>query len=101
MFPVFPVFTKTPKDVTKKAGLKIELECAATGEPPPEISWQKDGGDDFPAARERRMHVQPDQDVFFISSVKIEDMGVYSCTASNAAGTVVTNATVTVLGKAK
>lgn len=38
-------------------------------------------------------------DVFFIVNVKAADMGVYSCTAQNVAGTVVANATLTVLGK--
>lgn len=68
------------------------------GQPAPEISWQKDGGDDFPSARERRMHINPETDTYFITNVKTEDMGVYSCMASNEAGTIVTNATLTVLG---
>lgn len=46
------------------------------------------------------MHVMPDDDVFFIMDVKPEDMGLYSCTARNTAGTVSANATLTVLGKA-
>lgn len=74
------------------------LECAATGHPNPQIAWQKDGGTDFPAARERRMHVMPDDDVFFITDVKLDDMGVYSCTAQNVAGSISANATLTVLG---
>lgn len=74
------------------------LECAATGHPNPQIAWQKDGGTDFPAARERRMHVMPDDDVFFITDVKLDDMGVYSCTAQNLAGSISANATLTVLG---
>lgn len=45
------------------------------------------------------MHVMPDDDVFFITDVKPVDMGVYSCTAKNTAGTVSANATLTVLGK--
>ena len=44
------------------------------------------------------MHVMPDDDVFFITDVKIDDMGVYSCTAQNSAGSVSANATLTVLG---
>ncbi|TNN38195.1 Leucine-rich repeats and immunoglobulin-like domains protein 2 [Liparis tanakae] len=75
----------------------ILLECAAEGHPAPQIAWQKDGGTDFPAARERRMHVMPDDDIFFIANVKTEDMGVYSCTAQNAAGSLSANATLTVL----
>lgn len=96
-FLVFPKFSKMPSNMTARAGETARLECAANGEPPPQIAWQKDGGNDFPAARERRMHVMPTDDVFFIVNVKIVDMGVYSCTAQNLAGTQVANATLTVL----
>lgn len=97
--PVLPSFIKTPRDSTIRTGHTARLECAAEGHPAPQIAWQKDGGTDFPAARERRMHVMPDDDVFFIMDVKPEDMGLYSCTAKNTAGTVSANATLTVLGK--
>uniref|UniRef100_A0A669BW92 Leucine rich repeats and immunoglobulin like domains 2 n=1 Tax=Oreochromis niloticus TaxID=8128 RepID=A0A669BW92_ORENI len=92
-----PSFLKTPMDLTIRTGTTARLECAAEGHPSPQIAWQKDGGTDFPAARERRMHVMPDDDVFFIAKVKTEDMGVYSCTAQNAAGSLSANATLTVL----
>ena len=94
----FPVFKKVPVDVTVKTGSMARLECAADGRPAPEIAWQKDGGHDFPAARDRRMHVQStDEQVFFITNVKTVDEGVYSCTASNEAGTIVANASLSVL----
>lgn len=86
-------------DLTIRTGAMARLECAAEGHPTPQISWQKDGGTDFPAARERRMHVMPEDDVFFIANVKIEDMGIYSCMAQNTAGGLSANATLTVLGK--
>ncbi|XP_037347059.2 leucine-rich repeats and immunoglobulin-like domains protein 2 [Pungitius pungitius] len=92
-----PSFLKTPMDLTIRSGAMARLECAAEGHPSPQIAWQKDGGTDFPAARERRMHVMPDDDIFFIAKVKAEDMGVYSCTAQNAAGSLSANATLTVL----
>ncbi|KAG2459982.1 LRIG3 protein, partial [Polypterus senegalus] len=94
---MLPSFTKIPMDLTIRAGAMARLECAAFGHPTPQIAWQKDGGTDFPAARERRMHVMPEDDVFFIVDVKIEDIGVYSCTAQNSAGTISANATLTVL----
>ncbi|XP_015273496.1 PREDICTED: leucine-rich repeats and immunoglobulin-like domains protein 1 [Gekko japonicus] len=94
---VLPSFNKTPHDIAARTGTTARLECAAGGHPSPQIAWQKDGGTDFPAARERRMHVMPEDDVFFITDVKIEDMGVYSCTAQNSAGLVSANATLTVL----
>uniref|UniRef100_UPI003BB86124 leucine-rich repeats and immunoglobulin-like domains protein 2 isoform X1 n=1 Tax=Pogona vitticeps TaxID=103695 RepID=UPI003BB86124 len=92
-----PSFVKTPMDLTIRTRAMAKLECAAEGHPPPQISWQKDGGTDFPAARERRMHVMPEDDVFFIANVKIEDMGIYSCMAQNVAGGISANATLTVL----
>lgn len=95
---MLPSFTKMPMDLTIRAGTTARLECAAVGHPSPQIAWQKDGGTDFPAARERRMHVMPEDDVFFIVDVKTEDIGVYSCTAQNTAGAISANATLTVLG---
>lgn len=92
-----PNFLKTPMDLTIRTGTVARLECAAEGHPTPQIAWQKDGGINFPAARERRMHVMPDDDTFFIANVKSEDMGVYSCTAKNEAGSLSANATLTVL----
>uniref|UniRef100_A0A665TUR1 Ig-like domain-containing protein n=1 Tax=Echeneis naucrates TaxID=173247 RepID=A0A665TUR1_ECHNA len=94
---MLPSFTKMPMDLSIRAGATARLECAALGHPSPQIAWQKDGGTDFPAARERRMHVMPEDDVFFIVDVKTEDIGVYSCTAQNTAGSISANATLTVL----
>lgn len=81
-----------------KTGHIAKLECAANGYPPPQISWQKDGGSDFPAAQERRMKVMAKDDVFLIVNVKLVDMGIYSCTAKNVAGMIAANATLTVTG---
>lgn len=96
---VFPTFLKKPKNVEVLAGDTVKLECAATGEPPPEVAWHKDGGNDFPAARERRMHVLHGDDVFFIVNARLSDAGVYSCTAHNAAGTASADAHLEVLQK--
>ena len=79
-----------------KEGNTARLDCVASGVPTPVISWQKDGGADFPAARERRMQVMPTGDVFFIMGVKLQDQGVYMCIANNSEGTISTNATLAV-----
>lgn len=94
---VLPTFVKTPSNLTVRAGGTARLECGATGQPTPTVSWQKDGGDDFPAARERRMHVMPTDDVFFVVGLKAADSGVYTCTARSRAGVVRANATLIVL----
>lgn len=94
---VFPTFVKIPANVTARTGGTARLECGAQGQPAPTVAWQKDGGDDFPAARERRMHVMPTDDVFFVVGLKAQDSGVYTCTAHNPAGRVRASATLTVL----
>nr|CAD7395861.1 unnamed protein product [Timema cristinae] len=96
---VYPMFTKVPVNVSEVAGSNARLECAATGQPPPQIAWQKDAGTDFPAARERRMHIMRSDDILFIVNIKAADTGVYSCTAKNQAGIIVANASLTVLEK--
>ncbi|XP_071141940.1 leucine-rich repeats and immunoglobulin-like domains protein 3 [Mytilus edulis] len=94
---VFPHFSKKPFDVTVKVGSAARLECSATGRPNPTISWSKNGGDDFPAARERRMHVMPDDNIFYILDVTKFDEGTYTCTAKNDAGSISANLNLTVL----
>ena len=97
MAAVYPRFHKLPVDRTVKSGQNARFDCAAFGQPEPEISWQKDGGRDFPAARERRMNVRDDE--YVIAAVKRQDEGVYTCTATNDAGTIMTNVTLRVLGE--
>ncbi|XP_053664433.1 leucine-rich repeats and immunoglobulin-like domains protein 3 [Anopheles marshallii] len=93
----YPRFRKTPSDISVEPGKVARLDCAAMGEPKPQISWEKDGGNDFPAAKERRMHVIPNEGAFLILNVQLVDMGTYSCTAENPAGIIRANASVVVL----
>ena len=95
---MYPVFVKTPHDVSVRVGTTARLDCAASGVPSPEIALQKDGGVDFPAARQRRMHIFPSDEMFFIVDAKVEDQGTYTCTARNDVGTITANATLQVLG---
>ncbi|CAJ0928796.1 unnamed protein product, partial [Mesorhabditis belari] len=81
-----PIFTNEPDDVALLVGQNARIACSATGVPPPLIKWQKDGGDSFPAAAERRLHVYPNDDHLYVMSVKREDAGVYTCHATNEVG---------------
>ncbi|XP_071421021.1 hemicentin-1 [Pithys albifrons albifrons] len=54
----------------------IHLECRASGNPPPAISWSRPGG-----AVLRRGHALP------IAAAQLSDAGLYRCVAANAAGT--------------
>ena len=96
---VYPKFLSTPSDITVHGGEKAVLKCSATGFPTPRISWSKDNGGDFPAAKERRFHVNTDTNTFIIHNVKPADMGMYTCTAGNLAGAITTNITLSVLDK--
>lgn len=81
-----------------ESGKTARLDCAATGDPRPQMSWQKDGGNNFPAAIERRMHVMPADDAFYIINAKITDQGIYTCTAESSVGIITANATLIVNG---
>lgn len=99
---MFPSFTNKPKNVTVKTGQDAKLLCEARGHPQPFLSWSKDGGKNFPAARDRRFQVNPDKlNEFIIKDVQWQDRGVYYCNATNIAGSIISNATVSVMGKGR
>jgi hypothetical protein len=96
----FPVFTKTPANITVHAGKTIHLPCAATGHPKPTISWRKDEGNTmFAAAEERRMVHHESRDMFLITDSKAKDMGFYTCSARNDAGFINATAYVIIRGE--
>lgn len=93
---VFPQFSVLPANVKAKADQDVSIRCAATGQPVPEISIQKQK-DSFPSARDRRFSFNQETNEFIIKKVRAEDAGVYHCVAKNDAGTSIANATVEVL----
>lgn len=64
------------------------------GDPKPQIYWQFNFGNDFPAARERRMRLVDNYESIIIDNATPSDRGVYTCTAENSAGIIRTNVTV-------
>lgn len=93
-FVAFPVFTKQPTNITVKASQTVRLYCAVSGDPKPQIYWQFNFGNVFPAALERRMRIMDNDEAFVIDNVKPSDRGIYTCTAENAAGIITSNVTV-------
>nr|XP_037874357.1 basement membrane-specific heparan sulfate proteoglycan core protein isoform X3 [Bombyx mori] len=74
-------------------GDRIELECTATGNPAPSISWQRNSRRPLPASAESF------DDLLIIESARQEDSGEYRCIASNAVSTEVTKVTINVRAK--
>ena len=57
-------------------GHPVELPCVALGDPPPSISWSRDGAR-YPAAADGSLA---------LGAVGLEDQGTYACRASSSAG---------------
>ena len=74
-----PKFTvKPPGKVTAITGDTLTLNCSATGDPRPVISWKRQGAT-LPVGRSHRTN-----DAFVIRDLKKEDAGNYICVATSA-----------------
>ncbi|KHN89165.1 Leucine-rich repeats and immunoglobulin-like domains protein 3 [Toxocara canis] len=91
-----PQILFSPTNVSILRGANAKLRCSARGVPPPVVKWQKDGGDSFPAAVERRLHVKANDDNLYMVNVTLADAGIYTCHVSNEAGRAQSSAYLTV-----
>ena len=74
-----PQFTvKPPSKIMEYIGANITLNCSATGDPQPLISWKRQGSQ-LPAGRSQQI-----DGALVISDVQKEDAGNYICVASSA-----------------
>ena len=75
-----PVFTvKPPGRVSAVTGDDtLTLNCSATGDPRPVISWKRQGAA-LPVGRSHRTN-----DALVVSDLKEEDAGIYMCVATSA-----------------
>lgn len=68
---------------------RIEFRVRILGEPPPEISWFKDGYEIFSSRRTKIVN-EHDVSVLIIHQVALTDEGEIKCAATNRAGHIVT-----------
>ncbi|KAL9967883.1 hypothetical protein ACROYT_G026187 [Oculina patagonica] len=74
-----PAFTvKPPGKVSAVTGYTLTLNCSATGDPQPVISWKRQGAT-LPVRRSHRTN-----EALIIRDVKEEDAGIYICVATSA-----------------
>ncbi|CAH3018139.1 unnamed protein product [Porites evermanni] len=74
-----PRFTvKPPVKVVALVGAILILNCSATGDPQPVLTWKKQGGQ-LPVGRSQQINGN-----LVIRSVTVNDKGIYSCVATNA-----------------
>ncbi|XP_067838553.1 palladin isoform X3 [Heptranchias perlo] len=98
-----PVFTKVLQDITASEGQVVVLECRVKGTPPVKVQWLRQGTEiedspDFRILQKKpRSAVEPAEEIctLVIAETFAEDAGRFTCTATNASGTVSCSAQLT------
>uniref|UniRef100_A0A8C7WZS5 Down syndrome cell adhesion molecule like 1 n=1 Tax=Oryzias sinensis TaxID=183150 RepID=A0A8C7WZS5_9TELE len=76
---------------------EVRLPCASVGEPAPTIKWTKDRSESIPVTADSQKQILSNG-TLVLRSVKAEDSGYYTCTATNTLGfdTIIVNLVVQV-----
>lgn len=77
-------------------GESVTLECSATGQPQPRVSWTK--ADRTPLPNDARINITPSGGLY-IQNVVQADGGQYTCFASNNVDTIHATAYIIVQGR--
>ncbi|XGW30397.1 hypothetical protein V3C99_009405 [Haemonchus contortus] len=86
-----------PKDIEQPEESTTELECLASGQPPPIVKWSMNGKPLHEQTGDQRRVLLDNGRVLRLSSLNHDlDTGVYQCNASNPLGYVYANAFVNV-----
>ncbi len=81
---VAPEIETSPEDTTALAGTTAILKCSARGDPPPTLSWWRNG-ELVNVSGDPRVQVHENGSLT-IENVMMEDVGVYQCVAENSQG---------------
>lgn len=82
-FSSVPPVISVPHDVyTLRVGESVSVPCSATGQPEPELQWNRyggpvKGGANLLASTNGTLHIK---------NVQLSHAGIYTCTAMNSAG---------------
>ncbi|XP_061599190.1 peroxidasin homolog isoform X3 [Cololabis saira] len=83
--PSRPSFVIQPQTTEVLVGESVTLECSATGQPQPRVSWTR--GDRTPLPNDPRINITPSGGLY-IQNVDQADAGQYTCFASNNVDTI-------------
>lgn len=95
---LFFVFYQTLTDVRAKEGSSVILECVVKGEPEPQVQWLREDIPVDPSPDFDMIH-ENGKCTMHIHEIYVDDAGKFSCTATNAAGTVTTSCQLFVEGE--
>ncbi|GAB1607434.1 hemicentin-1-like [Argonauta hians] len=80
-----PIIKKSDlKKINAVFGEKVELECDASGVPPPQVEWRKNG--QLQSSYDHTHLVITANNTLQFPAVRLDDAGSYMCTAENPAG---------------
>jgi len=87
---------RTPKSKKVSAGGKLRLKCKVTNRayPSPAIAWYKDGA--LLSTRHAAIDTKKKRSVLVVEKAAARDSGIYTCQATNIAGSMQTTTAVTV-----
>ena len=91
-----PEFILTPSNTVLESGSTATLDCAANGNPTPQITWLKDGATVDLLSLEIGRFARVGAGSLRITDVRVEDAGVYQCRSENAEDSVDAAAALTV-----
>ncbi|XP_067131065.1 obscurin-like isoform X2 [Centruroides vittatus] len=91
-----PIFTKKLEETAIMMRGGGKFECCVTGVPTPKIKWFKDWHPLYESSRIKIQWTDPDKCNLSLDGAILKDSGLYSCCASNVAGSASTSASLSV-----